>query len=297
MSKVAVIGNPSAGNLELVAGLCGAGVGAELVRPAAAGEALRAGDVGLVRLDVLHTLDGVESGLDLIPDLCRRGIRILNRPSSLRTTHDKLQTAACLTAVGVPHPCTRHLVLVEQVLELHPPVVLKPRFGSWGSDVWRCRDLDELRYRASDLVERPWFRKHGVLAQELLPSPGYDLRLLVAGGMLAGAARRISAVGEWRTNVSLGGHVEALDPPEAAIALALRSARATGVDLAGVDLLPLGDGFVVLELNGAADFHRTYSLSGRDVYADVAAALSLGGSKPQPRAGPDGSSVRIVHGA
>ena len=98
--------------------------------------------------------------------------------------------------------------------------------------------------------ERSWFRKHGVLAQELLPSPGYDLRLLVGGGKLVGAAKRISAPGEWRTNVAVGGRLEPLDPPAAAVDLALRAAPAAAVDLVGVDVLPVRDGFVVLELNG-----------------------------------------------
>jgi hypothetical protein len=52
--------------------------------------------------------------------------------------------------------------------------------------------------------------------------------------------------------------------------------RALGLDLAGVDLLPLPTGrYVVIELNGAVDFDRDYSLAGRDVFADVARALDL----------------------
>jgi hypothetical protein len=35
------------------------------------------------------------------------------------------------------------------------------------------------------------------------------------------------------------------------------------------------EGDVVIELNGAVDFDVRYSLDGRDIYADICAALSL----------------------
>ena len=37
---------------------------------------------------------------------------------------------------------------------------------------------------------------------------------------------------------------------------------ASRADFIGIDLLPLGDGYTVIELNGAADFNETYSLPG-----------------------------------
>ena len=82
----------------------------------------------------------------------------------------------------------------------------------------------------------------------------WDLRLVVAGGSVVGAARRIARSGEWRTNAALGAQVEPVEPPPIARALALSAAQATRADLVGVDLLPTPNGgFVVLELNGAVD--------------------------------------------
>jgi hypothetical protein len=46
------------------------------------------------------------------------------------------------------------------------------------------------------------------------------------------------------------------------------------VDLAGVDLLPDGNGgYVVLEVNGAVDFTQDYALDGEDVFDRAIAAL------------------------
>ena len=78
--------------------------------------------------------------------------------------------------------------------------------------------------------------------------------------------------------MSLGGHLEPVDPPEEALRLSVAAIVAIGLDFGGVDLLPTPRGrWIVLEVNGAADFDERYSLPGRDVYDDLAAALQLAG--------------------
>jgi RimK family alpha-L-glutamate ligase len=164
---------------------------------------------------------------------------------------------------------------VGELLELEPPLVVKPRFGSWGTDVVRCRDRAELEAWADQLRLRPWFRRTGAIVQELLPPSGHDLRLVVACGRVVGAVERAARAGEWRTNVSLGGSRRPVDPPDAARDLALAAAAAVGIDVAGVDLFPVAGAYAVLELNGAADFDEAYSLAERDIYADLREALGL----------------------
>jgi glutathione synthase/RimK-type ligase-like ATP-grasp enzyme len=57
--------------------------------------------------------------------------------------------------------------------------------------------------------------------------------------------------------------------------LAVAAAAAIGADFVGVDLLPLGDGFAVIEVNGAVEFDRSYDLDGQDVYEQLARALGV----------------------
>jgi ribosomal protein S6--L-glutamate ligase len=240
-------------------------LGARLLSPRAALAGLRRGDHALTRIDVRRTLDGVEAGLDLVEALELRGIHVLNRAPALLTVHDKLRTARALRAAGVPHPWTEHVRTVHELLELEPPFVVKPRFGSWGRDVVRCRDRTELEAWAVQLQRRVWFRRTGAIVQELLPPPGHDLRLLVARGHVFGGVERVAQPGEWRTNVSLGAARRHAHPPEEARDLALAAAAAVDIDVAGVDLLPVDGSYVPLELNGAADFDEVYSLDG-DIY-------------------------------
>ncbi len=273
---VAVIGtSANETNAELVAAWRQRGVDATLASAREARARLGRGSLALGRLDVLPTLDGVEEGLLDLLWLERSGVNVLNSAKALLTAHDKVRTAHTLEAAGLPQP---HTAVVRQgePTPLEPPVVLKPRFGSWGRDVFRCRDGVELERALAQVSGRTWFRRHGALLQELLPWTGYDLRLIVAAGEVVGAGERVAAPGQWRTNISLGGSLRPADPPPAARELASAAAGAVGADLVGVDLMPLmGGGFTILELNGAVDFDERYSLAGSDVYVDAARALGL----------------------
>jgi glutathione synthase/RimK-type ligase-like ATP-grasp enzyme len=108
-----------------------------------------------------------------------------------------------------------------------------------------------------------------VLAQELVPPLGWDLRIVVAGERVVGAARRVAAPGEWRTNVALGARSEPVTPPALAKTLALEAAAAIRGDLVGIDLLPLGEGFVVSEVNGAVDFKLRYALGPGNIFRNA----------------------------
>jgi RimK family alpha-L-glutamate ligase len=251
------------------------GIDALVADPERADAEVSAADVVLARLDVLDTLDGIEPGLEVVETLVARGARVLNTPAALRAAHDKLETSSRLTAARLPHPRTVHVTRADAEVGLAPPVVVKPRHGSWGRDVFRCLGGPELARCLEALQQRPWFRRRGALVQELLPSLSVDLRVIVAGGRVVGAAERHARPGEWRTNVSLGGELRPATVDADARALALEAADAIGADLVGVDLVPTGSGYAVLELNGAVDFDERYSLRGTDVYAEVAAALEL----------------------
>jgi RimK family alpha-L-glutamate ligase len=272
MSTFAVVAStPTATNVRL----------GPVLSPAQAVARLRPGDIALGRLDVLPSLDGVEPGLWALDVLERRGVTVLNSRATLATAHDKLATADALACAGIPHPPLVHVAPWLPRPALESPLVLKPRFGSWGRDVTRCESAEELSEALELARLRVWFNAAGAVAQRLVPPCGFDLRVVVAAGCVVGAVMRQAAPGEWRTNVALGAHRVPVTPPQEACELALAAAEAVGGDLVGVDLLPLpGSGWMVLEVNGAVDFNSAYSFE-TEIFSTVRSALMrLGTVRP-----------------
>ena len=282
--RVALIAHRPSPTSQALAARTWNGAPIEVLSPRDALLRLEKGDIGLVRLDIREDLGGIEEGLSAVERLVDQGVRVLNPPSALLRAHDKVLTARTLRRAGLPHPQTRLIEHHREPPELDFPVVVKPRFGSWGREVTLCSDRGELERTLERLSFSDWFRTTGAIAQELIPPLGHDLRLIVAGGGVIGAGRRTAAPGEWRTNVALGATVSHVSPAPVAVDLACAAALASGLDLVGVDLLPTGPGgFSVVELNGAVDFRPVYTAPERDIFTDAIAALS---GCPRPSVAP-----------
>jgi [lysine-biosynthesis-protein LysW]--L-2-aminoadipate ligase len=259
--RIAIVAHRASETNLGLAGAPPAGCRAFVIGPEEAAKVVFPGETVLGRLDVRQSLDGVEPGLFDLECMAAAGAVVLNDARALRGAHDKHATATALARAGLPHPGTALVEGGDGRPPVRFPLVLKPRFGSWGRDVGLCRDAAEYAAALRILRTRPWFRRTGLLAQELVPPLGHDLRVVVAAGAVVGAVRRVAARGEWRTNVARGARRVPTRAAPAACELALAAAAAIGADLVGIDLLPTGPGrYVVLEANGAVDFSAEYDL-------------------------------------
>ena len=75
---------------------------------------------------------------------------------------------------GLPHP---HTTLIADGLPAPAPelpLVLKPRFGSWGRDVTLCRTRDELDAALQRAAFRSWVLEQGALVQAATRGDGYE---------------------------------------------------------------------------------------------------------------------------
>lgn len=295
---LALLGSPTRTNMQLAFAWRQLGVDACVLWPGEALEALGEGDVAIVRLDVRPTLNGIEPGIECVAELGGRGTRIVNRPEALLACHDKLATAERLHVAGLPHPWTLHIEPGKPLPAVPLPCVLKPRYGSWGQDVLLARTIEDLVDLVALIADRPWWAQHGALLQELVRDVRRDVRIVVAGDRVVAAGQRIAAPDEWRTNVTLGGQVVEAEVPPGTAELAIDVARAIGIDFAGIDLLPTGDGWTVLELNGAVDFDTKYALPGIDPYAAILAGLGISapelGEALRPAAAPTERSLEMT---
>ena len=96
----------------------------------------------------------------------------------------------------------------------------------------------------------------GLIFQRFLPN-AEDLRVVVLGGKIVGAMKRIATPGNFLSNYSQGGMVEKYDIDKDKIAkkIALSVAKLFRLDYCGVDLMKNEKGeWVVLEVNRACQF-------------------------------------------
>ncbi|MEF8773791.1 MAG: RimK/LysX family protein [Halobacteriales archaeon] len=117
--------------------------------------------------------------------------------------------------------------------------------------------------------------------------PPSDVRVYVVGGEVVGAMRRYAPEGDWRTNVALGGDVEGVTDElgRRPRRIATEATRVLGLDLAGVDLMPVSDRWFVLEVNATAGFKGLFAATGVSAAPHIArlAVDRAGGSVEESR--------------
>jgi [lysine-biosynthesis-protein LysW]--L-2-aminoadipate ligase len=283
VTRVLLVGSPTPTNDALIDAFrqlgCEAGmIPGEAPRPTFA----RSGDVHLGRVGVRPTLDGIEPGLELLRSLETAGACVLNHAGALNACHDKLATARELRRAGIPHPRTTLVSgdVRRDELGVEPPLIVKPRFGGWGREIFLCPDFEQLDSTLRRVADRRWFQAEGALVQELVPTGGQDIRIIVAGGEVVGAIRRVGVSGEWKTSSLVGG-LHRVKPSRETSTLAVKAAAALGADLVGVDISALWRGATVLDVNGCMGFSHEYSLR-FDVFQRAAGALLATADGPRP---------------
>lgn len=134
----------------------------------------------------------------------RRGVLVVNRPSSLRDCNEKL------FATRFPQCCPPHLVsssqqLLREFYTMHQDIILKPLDGMGGSQVFRVKPEDP---NLGVILETLTLHgKRTIMAQVFIPEiRNGDKRILIVDGEpIPYALARIPAPGETRGNLAAGG--------------------------------------------------------------------------------------------
>jgi len=185
--------------------------------------------------------------MDMLYKMERQGFYMVNPPTAIEHCVDKYDILALLEDEGVPVPRTLATESVNEALkafkELGGDVVVKPIFGSRGQGATRIVDAD-----IADTVFKAITFHHGVIyMQEFVPHGHSDIRAFVIGNRVVASMRRVAS--GWKTNYSQGAR-----PAPATISrefeeLAVKSARAVGCKIAGVDILEGPEGPRIVDVN------------------------------------------------
>ncbi|MEV1240107.1 ATP-grasp domain-containing protein [Nonomuraea sp. NPDC049750] len=181
------------------------------------------------------------------------GLRLFDPAEVWVRGYSKFLTAQKLAEAGLPTPPVRSAVTlaeVETAWKEWGATIVKPSFGYRGVDVERVTDfptqtavVEELLARYGTLVCQPYY-----------PTQYGEYRITVAGEVTPINMLKLPAAGSWRCKTLEGASFEYFEAPPELQELAVRAARVMGITLAGLDILPTEDGYIILEVNPIPGF-------------------------------------------
>ncbi len=199
--------------------------------------------------------------MDMLYKLERQGFYMVNPPAAIEHCVDKYDILSLLEDVGVPVPRTLATESVNEAIkafaELGGDVIVKPIFGSRGQGATRVNDID-----IADTIFKAITFHHGVIyIQEFVPHGTSDIRAFVIGDQVVSSMRRVAE--GWKTNYSRGAKPAPARINREFEEIAIKSAKAVGCKIAGVDILEGPDGPRIVDVNSQPGW------KGLQVVADV----------------------------
>lgn len=204
-------------------------------------------DALIVRPIGRGSLEELVFRMDLLYKLERLGFYIINPPEAIEHCVDKYDILSILEDHGIPVPRTAATESVSEALqafkELGGDVVVKPIFGSRGIGATRIVDAEI----ALTVFKAITFQHGVVYLQEFVPHGHSDIRAFVVDGHVIAAMRRVAE--GWKTNYSQGAKPAPTKLDPAHEELAVKSSKAIGCKIAGVDILEGPEGPRIVDVN------------------------------------------------
>jgi len=182
----------------------------------------------------------------------------INNYHAFELTEDKFQTSFLLRNHGVPtadfklcHRDDGHYL--AKILKKWDKMVYKP------TDGWGGVGLTKIENESNLNMLMPFLNQMDLrffYVEKFIDYDNTDFRVDIVDNTFVGCYGRKAGGNDWRTNISSGGSVFLREPEPAVIELALKAAKITGLEIAGVDIIydRKKEEYVVLEVNGIPAF-------------------------------------------
>ena len=195
------------------------------------------------------------------------GVYSVNESVAITRSRDKLRASQLLSRKGIGLPVTGFANSpgdTDDLLELvgGAPVVIKLLEGTQGVGVV----LAETKQAAESVIEAFRGLKANFIVQEYIKEAGgSDIRCFVIGDKVVASMMRKGKEGEFRSNLHRGGTAKLVKITPEERSTAVRSAKAMGLNVAGVDLLRSNHGPVVMEVNSSPGLEGIEAATRKDV--------------------------------
>lgn len=190
---------------------------------------------------------------------------------AIARSRDKLRSLQVLSKQGVDMPKTvfaSNKANAKDVIKLSggTPLVLKILEGTQGVGVV----LAETQKAAQSVLDAFYGMEVNLLVQEFIKEAGgADIRALVVNGEVVGAMKRQGAEGDFRSNLHQGGSATAYKLNRKEKTMALAAAKAMGLGVCGVDMIPSDRGPLVMEVNSSPGLEGIEKATGIDIAGKI----------------------------
>lgn len=222
------------------------------------GEVLKGFDAIIPRIASSFT----RYGSAIVRQFETQGIFTTTTSIALVRSRDKLRATQLLARAGIDIPKTifsRGTLSPEEIESLveelgGPPIVIKLARGTHGRGVV----LAETRKAAKSVLQGFYVMEEegtNILLQEYIEeAEGADIRAFVVAGKVIASMQRQSVGEEFRSNIHQGGTGTPIKLTDEERKVAVKAAKAMGLNIAGVDLIRSKRGPLVLEVNPSPGF-------------------------------------------
>lgn len=208
-------------------------------------------------------------GTAIVRQLEMQGVYSVSSSIAISRSRDKLRSMQLLAKSGVGIPKTvvsRNTtdidVLLEQLGDM--PVIIKLARGTHGNGVV----LAETKKAAKSVLQAFYLSNDdgtNILLQEFIKeSAGTDIRAFVVGSRVVASMKRQSLDDDFRSNLHKGAEGTSIKLTDEEKKIAVKAAKAMGLNIAGVDMMRSNRGPLILEVNASPGF-GIEKITGRDV--------------------------------
>lgn len=212
-------------------------------------------------------------GTTIVRQLEMQGQYTVSSSLAISRSRDKLRSLQLLAKYGIGIPKTvvsRNTTDIDNLLERlgDMPIIIKLARGTHGNGVV----LAESKKAAKSVLQAFYLTDDdgtNILLQEFIKeSAGTDIRAFVVGSRVVASMQRKSLDDDFRSNLHKGGEGTSVKLTDEEAKVAVKAAKAMGLNIAGVDLMRSERGPLILEVNASPGF-GIEKVTGRNVAAAI----------------------------
>ncbi|MDB5167756.1 MAG: rimK [Candidatus Saccharibacteria bacterium] len=212
-------------------------------------------------------------GTAILRQLEMQGVYSTSSSIAISRSRDKLRSMQLMAKAGIGIPKTvvsRNTTDIDDLLEQlgGMPVIIKLARGTHGNGVV----LAETKKAAKSVLQAFYLTNDdgtNILLQEFVKeSAGTDIRAFVVGSRVVASMKRQSLDDDFRSNLHKGGEGTVIKLTEEERKMAIKAAKAMGLNIAGVDMMRSDRGPLILEVNASPGF-GIEKVTGRDVAGSI----------------------------